>query len=225
MALLGMACPAQAQDNAGNNNPNVGPGNNNGNGGNNGNGDNNGSGGGGGNVNPSSSPPTPYVAEFTYLTPDTTTEIEVLGQAGPGEAFVASRGNQAISASFSHSGITVNSITVNSDTSLTLTITVASGATLGGASLTITNPNGDSATSSGNVVAVTDIPEILAATVSPTPPSVIEDLEATIIAYRNQDPSIEVAYQYQWYEDGAPSRKPVAFCPPRSPVRAAATTR
>jgi hypothetical protein len=50
---------------------------------------------------------------------------------------------------FSASGITVNSVTFNSSTSLTANITVASNATTGAGNVTVTNPDGGVGTGTG----------------------------------------------------------------------------
>jgi hypothetical protein len=60
-----------------------------------------------------------------------------------GTGFVSGSG---LAASFSGTGVTVNSTTFNSATSLTVNITVASGATTGARNVTVMNPDGGAAT-------------------------------------------------------------------------------
>ena len=157
----------------------------------NGNGNNNGNGG-------TPNPPTPSVAEVIKLTRGSSNiDIAVGGDATGNEAYVASKANEVITGSFSGSGITINSITVNSGTSLTINVTVAVDAAFGGRTLTISNPKSGSATSSGDIVFVTDVPAITAAEVMPTPPSVIHDITANVTELMNQETTYPVTYEYK----------------------------
>ncbi len=167
----------------------------------NGNGNGGGNGGGNGNGNGNISPPTPTIASLAYLTPGTTTDLAIGGIASGNEAYNATQGSKSISASFSIGGVIVNSITVNSTTSLTLNITVT-GTELGASTLTITNPNGTAATSSTNIIHVTDVPVITSTQLSPSPASVIEDITASVTSLTNSDTSLTVNYTYLWFEDG-----------------------
>jgi len=54
-----------------------------------------------------------------------------------------------LAASVSGSGVTVNSVTFNSETQVTLNLSVTAGATLGARNITITNPDGQVATGTG----------------------------------------------------------------------------
>lgn len=151
-------------------------------------------------------PPTPSVTEVTYLVPGTTTDITIGGVVTSNEAYIEKAGKTFISGSFSGSGISINSITVNSPTSLTLNITVADfdplNPFLGTSTLTITNPSSLSATSVMDVIHVTDVPVITATQFSPDPASVVDDITATVTALTNHDTSLAVSYSYQWFEDG-----------------------
>jgi hypothetical protein len=59
-----------------------------------------------------------------------------------------------IAAAFSGTGITINSITYNSPTQITLNVSISGSATVGGRTLTVTNPDGQVAASAGNVFTV-----------------------------------------------------------------------
>ena len=61
----------------------------------------------------------------------------------------------AANAVFSGSGITVNSVTYNSATQLTVNLTVAAGATAGGRTITLTNPDDNGKLTSGSIFTVT----------------------------------------------------------------------
>lgn len=152
-------------------------------------------------VNPNASPPTPYVPEILYLVPGTTMDIHVLGEADPREGFIDRRGNKVINAVFSAPGITVNSITVNSHTSLTLNLSVAADTAPAASTVTIINPNQDSASSTGPVVEIIELPEIISADIVPTPPSVIDDIEVTVLEVQGGTPGDDIDFEYEWYED------------------------
>ena len=154
------------------------------------------------NGNGNVAPPTPTIASLAYLTPGTTTDLAIGGDATGNQAYVASQGNKVISAAFSRAGVTINSITVNSGTSLTLNITVTAGAELGASTLTVTNPSNNSNTSIGNIIHVTDVPVITATQLNPNPASVIDDITASVTGLTNNDGSLTVSYSYLWYEDG-----------------------
>jgi len=136
------------------------------------------------------------------MVPGATTDLAVLGSVTTNEAFVEKKGSTFISASFSHPGITVNSITFNSATSLTLNISVTANAALGTSTLTIINPDGQTATSTSAVICVTDVPQITSTALNPAPPSVIDNLEAKVTALTNLETTFPITYQYQWYENG-----------------------
>ncbi|MBL8115833.1 MAG: IPT/TIG domain-containing protein, partial [Acidobacteria bacterium] len=63
-----------------------------------------------------------------------------------------------IAASVSGSGVTVNSVTVTDATHLTLNVTVAAAAATGARNITITNPDGQSATSIGTPLSIVPCP-------------------------------------------------------------------
>ncbi|MEY4385359.1 MAG: hypothetical protein RLY20_642 [Verrucomicrobiota bacterium] len=67
----------------------------------------------------------------------------------PGAGF-----SNRIAAAVSGTGVTVNSITYNNPTNVTLNLSVAAGATTGGRNLTVTNPDGQSATSLANILTI-----------------------------------------------------------------------
>jgi hypothetical protein len=81
----------------------------------------------------------------------------------PGPGF-----SNRISASVSGSGVTVNSVTYTDPTHVTLNVSVSGGATAGARNVTVTNPDGQSATSSTGILtivsgAATNHPPVLAA--------------------------------------------------------------
>lgn len=172
-------------------------------------------GNGGGNATPA--PPIPYVESLECLVPGVTRDLLILGQVTTNEAFVNKKGNTFISGSFSDPGVTINSITVNSATSLTLNVTVAPDASLTTSTLTITNPDGPSATSIGAVACVTDVPIIEAAEITPEPPSVVDDITAVVEEVTSEENTFPVTFEYQWYENG------VAIAQTASTLPAAAT--
>ncbi|MBX7132940.1 MAG: hypothetical protein K1X67_09720 [Fimbriimonadaceae bacterium] len=75
-----------------------------------------------------------------------------------------------IAASFSGTGITVNSVTFNSVTQVTINVSVAGGATTGARNVTITNPDGQQATGNG-LLTVTSGSNPLPTTTSISPTS------------------------------------------------------
>lgn len=73
----------------------------------------------------------------------TGTSVNGTGFYDPGTGFV-----KRLTATVSGTGVTVNSVTFTSPTSVTLNITVAGGATVGARTVTITNPDGQTTTAS-----------------------------------------------------------------------------
>jgi hypothetical protein len=94
----------------------------------------------------------PPPATISTVVPNTaqqgqTLNVVVSGSVVAGSGFYdPGPGYNRLQASFSGTGITVNSVTFNSPTQATLNITVAGGATVGLRNLTITNPDGQSVT-------------------------------------------------------------------------------
>ncbi|MBX3389847.1 MAG: hypothetical protein KF691_10385 [Phycisphaeraceae bacterium] len=76
--------------------------------------------------------------------------LSVTGTSVAGSAFYDTEpGFNRLQTAFSGAGITVNSIAFNSETSLTLNVSVSGGAATGLRNLTVTNPDGQSATGIG----------------------------------------------------------------------------
>lgn len=160
-----------------------------------------GNGNGGGNG--SDPPPVPIAITPAKLTPGWSGIVQVTGDAPNAEAYEQQQGNSGrlIEASFSGQGITVNSVTVTSTTTLDINVTVDAAAPLGAQSITVTNPDGQFSTSATPLATISDIPVILDAQVTPNPASVIDDLSAQVISIQNED-LLPVTYTYQWYENG-----------------------
>ena len=132
-----------------------------------------------------------------------TTSVSVTGLSTAGEGFFnpdASFPNH-ITAAVNGGGITVNSVTVNSPTNLTLGLTIAAGAVPGARTITVTNPDGQSATSATgilNVVSGNSPPVINAASISPATP-VTTGIVATVTSFTDADGN-PVTYTYQWQQ-------------------------
>ncbi len=97
----------------------------------------------------------PPPATPTTLSPNTIAQgatnvaMTLTGTSASGSAFYDTEaGLTRIQAAFSTAGLTVNSVTRNSDTSLSLVVSASAGATLGASNITITNP--DLQTATGN---------------------------------------------------------------------------
>ena len=98
----------------------------------------------------------------------------------------------------------INSITVNSPTSLTINISVGLDQTLGTSNLTITNPDGQSATSIDAVVCITDVPVINSTSITPTLASTVDDVQASVTEVTTEETTFPVTYEYAWLENGVP---------------------
>ncbi|GEM_PF-1186367 len=95
------------------------------------------------------SPSTVNTGESNVSLSLTGTSTSGTGFFDPGTGFTG-----RISASVSGTGVTVNSVTFTSPTSLTLNVTVAAGATAGTRTITVTNPDGQTATSATAILTV-----------------------------------------------------------------------
>lgn len=100
-----------------------------------------------------------------------------------------------IAAAFSGTGITINSVTYNSPTQLTLNISVSASATTGGRSLTVTNPDGQLQASAGTVLTIdasgSQCPTI---TINPVSQTVCSGSPVTFIIGASGNPTPT----YQW---------------------------
>jgi hypothetical protein len=101
-------------------------------------------------------PVTPSSASPVFLTAGATgVSVVVTGVSSGGSGFFdAGAGFNAPSASVSGSGVTVTSVTVNSPTQVTLTVDVSGGAATGPRTITVTNPDGQHATSASGLLSV-----------------------------------------------------------------------
>lgn len=102
----------------------------------------------------------PPPATVSTLTPNTlaqgaTSNIVVTGTSVTGSGwFDTEPGMNRLTAAFSGTGVTVNSVTFTNPTSITLNVTIAGGAATGARNLTITNPDGQNLTAN-NVLTIT----------------------------------------------------------------------
>jgi subtilisin-like proprotein convertase family protein len=101
-------------------------------------------------------PATPASASPSSIAPGTTASVVLTGTSASGSGFFdpgAAFPNR-IAAAVNGGGVTVNSITYSGPTSLTLNLTVASSAAAGARTITITNPDGQAATSATGILTI-----------------------------------------------------------------------
>jgi hypothetical protein len=85
--------------------------------------------------------------------------VIVTGTSSNGSGFYDTEpGFNRIAANFGGTGITVNSITLNTPTQLTLNVSVSNSAPPGSQTLTVTNPDGQSTTSANGILTVGNVP-------------------------------------------------------------------
>lgn len=114
-------------------------------------------------------PATPSSASPSSAGAGATLNVTITGTSSAGTGFFdpGSDFPNHISASVGGGGITVNSVTLNTPTNITLNITIDSGATSGGRSVTVNNPDGQPAVGSGiftvNAPTLTESPALLPA--------------------------------------------------------------
>ncbi|MBI1803449.1 MAG: putative Ig domain-containing protein [Ignavibacteriae bacterium] len=101
-------------------------------------------------------PATPSATAPSSITTGTTVNVTVTGTSASGSGFFdpGTGFTNRLAASVNGGGVTVNSVTYTNPTSLTLNITVASNATAGGRTITATNPDGQSATSTSAILTI-----------------------------------------------------------------------
>lgn len=149
-------------------------------------------------------PATPDSALPASVTQGTTTDVTVTGLPTDGAGFFdpdASFPNH-ISATVDGGEVTVNDVTVNSPTELTLNLTVDPGAAPGARTITVVNPDGQSAASAVGIleiVSANTLPVINAAAISPDSPNTTDDLVAAVTSYTDADGD-PVTFAYQWQE-------------------------
>ncbi len=98
-----------------------------------------------------------------------------------------------IAASVSGSGVTVNSVTVTSDTQVTLNVSVAANATTNARNITITNPDGQSLTGNG-LLTVNAGCTPAGVAIQPNPAEVCEGAGASFVIFGNGTGPLS----YQW---------------------------
>jgi hypothetical protein len=99
---------------------------------------------------PTSASPSTVVAGTSNVS------VTITGTSSGGTGFFdpGAGYSSRISASVGGAGVTVNSVTFTSPTSITLNLTIAAGATSGARTVTVTNPDGQSATSASGILTV-----------------------------------------------------------------------
>jgi len=156
-------------------------------------------------------PATPVSSSIGTVVRDTEYTLTIQASSINGSAFISKIGSKKIKASFSGTGIEIDKITVTNSTTLKLEIEVSSKASVGYRSLTITNPNKLSVTTS-DILYVIDRPAITAASITPAIPSSTNDLTAQVTSVINLDGS-PITYSYQWRENGSPNGYTSAILP------------
>ena len=101
-------------------------------------------------------PATPNTSVPNTVAPgQSNVNLAITGTSTSGSAFYDTEaGMNRIAAAFSETGITVNSIAWSDETHLTLNVSVSAAAATGPRSLTITNPDGQVATSSSGILSI-----------------------------------------------------------------------
>jgi hypothetical protein len=109
-----------------------------------------------------------------------------------------------ISAVVNGGNVTVNGVTYNNPTNIVLNLTVAASAATSSRTITVTNPDGQTATSTTDILTIVSggsnsLPVINAASVTPSSPSTTNNLVATVTSAfdTNGDP---ITFAYQWQE-------------------------
>jgi hypothetical protein len=148
-------------------------------------------------------PATPNAALPGSVNRGTTTNITVTGLSNNGSGFYDPDPSfpNHIQASVNGGGVTVNSITYTNPTQITLNLTVSAGAALGARTITVTNPDGQFATSATGILEITSggnsPPVINAASITPASPVTTDDLVAAVTSYTDADGN-PVTFSYQW---------------------------
>jgi hypothetical protein len=148
-------------------------------------------------------PATPHAALPGSLTRGTTTNVTVTGLSTNGSGFFDPDPSfpNHIQASVNGGGVTVNSITFDNPTQITLNLSVSAGATLGSRTITVTNPDGQFTTSTTDILNITaggnTPPVINAASITPVTPNTTDNLVAAVTSYTDADGN-PVTFSYQW---------------------------
>lgn len=164
----------------------------------------------------SAPPPTPTACTpSSLLQGATNVTLTVTGTTSVGGIYDFKKGNIFLTAAFSGTGVTINSITVTNTTTLSLNVSVAANATPGGRTLTVTNPDGKTATSSAPLLQINDVPVILAASVTPNTPNTASTLAASVTNLSSLD-GLPVTYTYDWQENGVSTGYSSSTLPPQA---------
>lgn len=148
-------------------------------------------------------PATPNAVLPGSVNRGTTTNVTVTGLSNNGSGFFDPDPSfpNHIQASVNGGGVTVNSITYTNPTQITLNLTVSAGAALGGRTITVTNPDGQFATSTTGILDIAaggnTPPVINAASITPASPVTTDDLVAAVTSYTDADGN-PVTFSYQW---------------------------
>jgi Bacterial TSP3 repeat len=152
-------------------------------------------------------PATPFNCSPSVITQGVANAIVVVsGFSTTGSGFFDPGTNfpNHISAAVNGGSVTVNSVIYNNPTNISLNLTVAAGAGVGSRTITVTNPDGQTATSTAGILTIAtggtnSLPVISAASVTPSSPSTTNNLLATITSAfdANGDP---ITFAYQWQE-------------------------
>ena len=151
-------------------------------------------------------PATPATCSPSSVARGTTTNIAITGTVTNGSGFFdpGTGFPNHISAVVNGGSVTVNSVTYNNPTNLTLNITIGATATLSTRTLTVTNPDGQALTSAGILTiiaggATNSLPVINAASITPSSPSTTNNLLASVTSSFDAD-SDPITFAYQWQE-------------------------
>ncbi|MCG3125627.1 MAG: hypothetical protein CHACPFDD_00452 [Phycisphaerae bacterium] len=135
----------------------------------------------------------------TVNTGDTNVNVVVTGTSSSGSGFYdpdATHPNH-IAASVGGTGVTVNSVTFNSPTQITINVTVSAGATPGVRTITVTNPDGQAVTSAAGILTVSGACAGPSITTHPSNQTVCDGGSTTFTVVANGTPPLS----YQWQKD------------------------
>jgi hypothetical protein len=151
-------------------------------------------------------PATPALCNPGTIAAGATTNVIVTGLATNGSGFFdpGTGFPNHISATVNGGGVTVNSVTYNNPSNIVLNLTITPGATAGSRTITVTNPDGQTATSATGILAIVggatnSLPVIYSASVLPSSPSTTNDLVASVTSAFDADGD-PISFAYQWQE-------------------------
>ena len=151
-------------------------------------------------------PATPASCTPSSVARGTTTNVSLAGTVASGSGFFdpGTGYSNHISAAVNGGSVTVNTVTYNNPSNLTLNVTIGAAAALGGRTITVTNPDAQAMTSASILTiiaggATNSLPVINAASISPASPSTTNNLIATVTSAFDAD-SDPITFAYQWQE-------------------------